>query len=58
MKTQSRKSVLFAALFVVSMASFSCNRGVGCPSNFSMGEVVTKVVQKVAQTDIVQTLLK
>jgi hypothetical protein len=43
---------------VVSMASFSCNRGVGCPSNFSMGEVVTKVVQKVAQTDIIQTLLK
>jgi len=58
MKTQSGKKVMFAALFIVCMASFSCNRGVGCPSNFSMGDVVVKVVQKVVQADILQILLK
>lgn len=56
MKTQSSKKVLFAALFVVCMASFSCNRGVGCPSNFSMGDVVTKVVQKVVQTNVLKAI--
>ncbi len=58
MKTQSSKTVLFAALFVVCMASFSCNRGVGCPSNFSMEKVVTKVVQQVVKADLIKALLR
>lgn len=58
MKTQSGKKALFAALFVVSMASFSCNRGMGCPTNFSMGDVITTVVQTVAQADVLQLLFK
>jgi len=55
----SIKKVLYAVLFVGCLAAFSsCNRGVGCPSNFSLTDVVTKVVKQVAQTDILYTIIK
>ena len=45
MKTKKIKKLI--PLFVL-LASFailsSCNRGVGCPNNFSMGDALTQVV--------------
>ncbi len=59
MKIQSIKKTLYVILFVGCIASFSsCNRGVGCPSDFSLSEVVTKVIQKVAKANILDVLLK
>ncbi len=45
MKTSSFRRFLPAAVaFIALMSVSSCNRGVGCPSNFSLQEVVTTVV--------------
>ncbi len=58
MKIQIKKT-LYVILFVGCIASFSsCNRGVGCPSNFSLNDVVTKVVQQVVQADLLEVFLK
>lgn len=45
MKTSSFRRFLPVAVALVALLSVSsCNRGVGCPSNFSLQEVVTTVV--------------
>ena len=38
MKSKNLKSLVFAALFLIGLATLasSCNRGVGCPNNFSI----------------------
>lgn len=38
-----RRPVLFLAAFA-SVAFSSCNRGYGCPTNFSIGETVESLV--------------
>lgn len=37
---------LLAAAVLVLGATTSCNRGYGCPSNFSVNETAVKVVQQ------------
>ncbi len=42
MKSNNLKHLVFAAIVLVAMATLaSCNRGVGCPNNFSVEEPVT-----------------
>lgn len=42
------KRTLVAFSFIALAASFSsCNRGYGCPNNFSMGDTVSKAVSTV-----------
>jgi len=41
MKRSPSNSLFFVLLAVFSMASLtSCNRGVGCPTNFSLNELL------------------
>lgn len=50
MKGKALKKLITLALFIVFVTTFSsCNRGYGCPNNFSIGDTVNKVV-KVVQT--------
>ncbi|MCG8331544.1 MAG: hypothetical protein MI974_27890 [Chitinophagales bacterium] len=42
-KNLRRICTIAAVLAIVGLSS-SCNRGYGCPSNFSMNEVATDVV--------------
>lgn len=45
MKTSSFRRLLPVAVAFVALVSLSsCNRGVGCPSNFSLQGIVTTVV--------------
>lgn len=37
-KLSKTKLPFLALLFCVAIASSSCNRGVGCPTNFSVGD--------------------
>ena len=37
--SKQRPIVSFAFFFLIAMTSFSCNRGYGCPSNFSVPEL-------------------
>ncbi len=49
MKIQNlKKSVAIIAAFSVLTAFGACNRGVGCPSNFSAKAVVAEVAADVA----------
>ena len=51
MKGKALKKLITLGLFVAFFATFSsCNRGVGCPNNFSVDDTITKVVQKVVLT--------
>lgn len=58
MKTNKFKSLslAFSLLIALSVLS-SCNRGVGCPSEFSVDKTVLKVVKEVA-TSTAQNLIK
>jgi hypothetical protein len=49
MKKLSSKTKLpfLAILFVIAIASSSCNRGVGCPTNFSVPDFTKNVVEQV-----------
>jgi len=41
----SRKSRLFVVLATIAMTTLaSCNRGVGCPTNFSLNEFIGECV--------------
>ncbi|MEO0733024.1 MAG: hypothetical protein AAFZ52_09325 [Bacteroidota bacterium] len=45
MKFFARKSRFFVALAAVGMMTFtSCNRGMGCPTNFSFNEFLEECV--------------
>ncbi|MEL7161587.1 MAG: hypothetical protein AAFN92_12585 [Bacteroidota bacterium] len=45
MKFFARKSRFFVALAAVAMTTLtSCNRGVGCPTNFSLNEFLGECV--------------
>ena len=47
MKSVKLKKILPFAVFLFAMASLtSCNRGVGCPSDFSISKTVVKAAQK------------
>ena len=48
MKSTNLKHLVFAALVLIGLATLasSCNRGVGCPNNFSIEEPVENVRQK------------
>ena len=49
MKTKFFRSlVLFAALSLTAVSFSSCNRGYGCPTNFSIGAVVGTTVSVLA----------
>ena len=48
-KTSAKSKFAFLALLIVlAMASSSCNRGIGCPNNFSVDDF-TKVVKPVVE---------
>lgn len=50
MKKSNFRSILAVLAFVAVMASFaSCNRGYGCPTNFSAGDIAAQVVENVAK---------
>ncbi|MBK7410766.1 MAG: hypothetical protein IPL49_15755 [Saprospirales bacterium] len=51
MKKASLKSLLAVfALFILLGSLSSCNRGYGCPNNFSMNEKAIKVVNLAIQS--------
>lgn len=42
----SKARLSFLALIVIiSLSTSSCNRGVGCPTNFSIGDVFTDAAE-------------
>ena len=48
MKSVNLKKVLPYAVFFFAMATLtSCNRGIGCPSDFSISKTVVKTVVQV-----------
>ena len=53
MKIRAFKKVIPFAIFLATLASLSsCNRGVGCPNNFSIGETLTQCVEVAANAII------
>ena len=49
MKGKALKKLITLGLFIAFVSTFSsCNRGYGCPNNFSVGDTITKVVKNVA----------
>ena len=40
MKNRIKTLTVATVLVVVAMLSSSCNRGMGCPNNFSIGKLV------------------
>lgn len=51
MKSRKLKQILSLLAFLAVFSTFtSCNRGYGCPNNFSMNETIVKVVKVVVQT--------
>jgi hypothetical protein len=54
MKSKRFKQFLYVAVLLISVSAFSsCNRGYGCPNNFSMNETVIDLV-KTAVTFVVK----
>lgn len=50
MKSRKFKQYLNLFAFLIVFSTFtSCNRGYGCPSNFSMNETVVQLVKVVVQ---------
>lgn len=53
MKKTSLKQIITLAAFLLAVGSFtSCNRGYGCPSNFSVNDTAVEMVKTVAKTII------
>lgn len=51
MKSRRIKKMLSLLAFVAVFSTFtSCNKGYGCPNNFSMNETVVQVVKVVVKT--------
>ena len=58
MKSKALKKLIKLAVFVAILGTFSsCNRGYGCPNNFSIGDTITNVVQNVA-TSAIKAIVK
>lgn len=58
MKTFSIKKTVMLSLVVVAFVTLSsCNRGVGCPTNFAMMDIFDTISQ-VNWVGIVQSVLK
>lgn len=50
MKSRKFQKILSLLAFVAIFSTFtSCNKGYGCPNNFSMNETVIQVVKVVVQ---------
>lgn len=50
MKSKSiRQAIAMLALIVIASGLSSCNRGYGCPSNFSVNKVAATVVKGVVK---------
>ncbi|MCB0547805.1 MAG: hypothetical protein KDD19_09455 [Phaeodactylibacter sp.] len=48
MKNKNLRKIAAAAAFLVTVSLFSsCNRGYGCPNNFSMNDQLVEVVTTV-----------
>jgi hypothetical protein len=48
---KSIKQIVLAAIVMVALGSLtSCNRGYGCPDNFSISETATQLVSQAAQS--------
>ncbi|MEM9887522.1 MAG: hypothetical protein AAF849_16620 [Bacteroidota bacterium] len=45
MKKNFRKALVICSLFAFAASFTSCNRGYGCPNNFSIGEKVSEIVK-------------
>jgi hypothetical protein len=53
MKSKSLKQIVSFVAFVAILASFtSCNKGYGCPNNFSAGDNAVQLVKTVAKVVI------
>ena len=49
MKSVKLKKILPVAVCLMAMVAMtSCNRGIGCPSDFSVAKTVVKTVQQTA----------
>lgn len=47
---KSLKQILFFVAFLATVSSFtSCNKGYGCPNNFSIDKTAVKVVKTAAK---------
>lgn len=46
-KLSKAKLPFLALLFCVAIASSSCNRGVGCPTNFSVEDFAKHTIERV-----------
>lgn len=47
MKIQIKKSLNFLLVFALIALTFSCNRGYGCPTNFSLNDLIAEAVKTV-----------
>lgn len=47
MKIQIKKSLNSLLVVALIAVSFSCNRGYGCPSNFSFSDLIAEAVKTV-----------
>ena len=45
MKIQIKKSLNILLACAVLALTFSCNRGYGCPSNFSFSDLITEAIK-------------
>lgn len=45
MKIQVKKTLQFLLAFALIAMTFSCNRGYGCPSNFSFNDLIVEAVR-------------
>lgn len=53
MKLNKMKRFFFGLVLLAAASSFSsCNRGYGCPTNFSMNDTVVKVVKEIVEIAI------
>lgn len=51
MKLNKMKRLIFGLILLGAAASFSsCNRGYGCPNNFSVNETAVEVVKVVVKS--------
>ncbi len=45
MKKQIKSAVVLAFVLAFVAVTSSCNRGMGCPSNFSIGKIVSGIAK-------------
>ena len=53
MKSKALKKLIKLAVFVAILGTFSsCNRGYGCPNNFSIGDTKRRMYQELQQIQL------